>query len=170
MQLYPSSVLHNHLIKKHKKLSIMNVCSSKKKKGLSSVVSAIILAAAVLVVGGVIWDYANGATSVVATQYYEDSMNLVNELTERYTIEHATNNATHLTVWIYNYGETDIEALVYATKNNNTYSPDTQDPIPISTQSIVNSTITIPLSSGDRVGIKVYTVRQNNVFYSYIAK
>lgn len=138
----------------------------RKRSGLSSVISSILLSAAVLTVGGIMWNYANGASSVIASDYYEDSTELLTQLQERFLVEHVSNNSTHLTVYIYNYGDVDIEVDVYA----NEYNSDLNNPIPVETKSSANTTITMPCSSGDNIGIKIYSRRQNCVYHSYISK
>lgn len=140
--------------------------SSNNRRALSSVISSILLSAAVLAVGGMVWNYANGASAVIAAQYHDDSMDLINQLEERIMLEHVTNNSTHITVHVYNYGEVDVEIDVYA----NTYSSDLENPIVVHSESSANTTIAMTCSSGDGIGITVYTRRQNVVYYSYIAK
>lgn len=139
---------------------------SQYRRALSPVISSLILSAAVLTVGGVVWNYSNGASSVIAGQYHDDSMDLINQLRERIMLEHVTNNSTHLTVHVYNYGEVDVVVDIYA----NTYSSDLENSITVYSNSSANTTITMACSSGDSIGIKVYTRRQNIVHYSYIAK
>lgn len=137
-----------------------------KKRALSSVISTVLLSAAVLVIGGMIWNYANGASSVIAYDYHEDSMELINQIEERVMFEHITNNSTHLTIYLYNYGEIDVEVDVYA----NTSSTDLQNPMTIESKESECAVIPLVCSSGDIIGLSVYTRRQNIVYYSYIAK
>ena len=137
-----------------------------KKRALSSVISTVLLSAAVLVIGGMIWNYANGASSVIAYDYHEDSMELINQIEERVMFEHITNNSTHLTIYLYNYGEVDVEVDVYA----NTSSTDLQNPMTIESKESECAVIPLACSSGDIIGLSVYTRRQNIVYYSYIAK
>lgn len=142
----------------------------RRRYAISSVISSVILSAAVLVVGGMIWNYASGASSVMATQYFNESQELVKQLQERYMVEHISNNSTHITVWIYNYGGVDIELVVYANNNGTVYSTDQNNPIPISSKSNAQGTIVASSSEGDIIGINVYSRRQNNVYYMYIAQ
>lgn len=139
------------------------------RNALSSVISSLLLSAAVLAVGGMVWNYANGATSVMATQYHEESMDLVKQLQERYVVEHITNNSTHITLWVYNYGQVDIEVVVYANNDGSIYSTDQNNPLLISSGSNAQAIISIPTNEGDGIGINIYSRRQNNVYYSYIA-
>jgi hypothetical protein len=146
------------------------ILSSKKRRALSEVISSVILSAAVLVVGGMIWNYANGASSVVAAQYHDESMELVKQLEERYMVEHVTNNSTHLSVWIYNYGRVDVELVIYANINGSQYYTDQGNPFQVQSKSSVNAVLPISINSGDNIGLNVFSRRQNNVYYAYIAK
>lgn len=139
------------------------------RSALSSVISSLLLSAAVLAVGGMVWNYANGATSVIATQYHEESMDLVKQLQERYVVEHITNNSTHIILWVYNYGQVDIEVVVYANNDGSIYSTDQNNPLLISSGSNAKAIVSIPSNEGDSIGINIYSRRQNNVYYSYIA-
>ena len=138
----------------------------KQKRALSSVISTVLLSAAVLAIGGMIWNYANGASSVIAYDYHEDSMELIHQIEERIMFEHITNNSTHLTIYLYNYGEVDVQVDVYA----NTSSTDLQNPMTVESKQSAYTVLPLACSSGDNIGLKVYTRRQNIVYYSYIAK
>ena len=116
------------------------------------------------------WNYASGASSVMASQYHNDSQELVKQLQERYMVEHITNNSTYITLWIYNYGDVDIDLVVYANNNGTIYSTDQNNPIPVTSKSNAQATISATSSEGDNIGINVYSRRQNNVYYSYIAQ
>ena len=148
----------------------MTTTLHKHRYALSSVISSILLSAAVLAVGGMIWNYANGASSVMATQYHEDSMNLTKQLQERYMIEHITNNSTHITVWIYNYGDVDVELVVYANNEGDIYTSDQDNPLLIYSKTNGYTTLAAPSMEGDSIGINIYSRRQNNVYYSHIAQ
>ena len=148
----------------------MSLIQHRRRYALSSVISSIILSAAVLVVGGMMWNYASGASSVMASQYHNDSQELVKQLQERYMVEHITNNSTYITLWIYNYGDVDIDLVVYANNNGTIYSTDQNNPIPVTSKSNAQATISATSSEGDNIGINVYSRRQNNVYYSYIAQ
>lgn len=140
--------------------------SLNQKRALSSVISTVILSAAVLVTGGMIWNYSNGATSIIAYDYHEDSMKLIHQIEERIMFEHITNNSTHLTIHLYNYGDVDVQVDVYA----NTSSTDLQNPMTVESKQSACAVIPLACSSGDNIGLKIYTRRQNIVYYSYIAK
>lgn len=146
-----------------------------RRKALSAVVSSIILSAAVLVVGGAVWSYANGASSVIASQYHSESMELIKQLQERIMIEHVNNSDTEITIFIYNYGDVDVEVDVYINNSNSSYNSNLNNPIYILSKDYEHVTIDMSseghnINSGDNIGIKLYTRRQNIVHYSYIAQ
>ncbi|MES0326302.1 MAG: hypothetical protein ABUK18_10570, partial [Candidatus Bathyarchaeia archaeon] len=72
-----------------------------KRKALSPVISSLILSAAVIAIGGGLWSYSAGAATVVADNYVNDTLELVNEVTERFVVEHVTIDAEKdtLSVW-----------------------------------------------------------------------
>ena len=136
------------------------------RRAISNVISSILLSAVVLAVGGTLWNYANGASGVIASQYYDDSMELLSQVKERFMVEHVTNNATHITVYVFNYGEVPVTVDIYANDN----STDIDNPLILDSKTSGNATITISSTSGENIGIKIYSRRQNSVYYSYIAK
>ncbi len=60
-----------------------------KRKALSPVISTLILSAAVIAIGGGIWSFSIGASTMIADNYVNDTLELVNEVTERFMVEHA---------------------------------------------------------------------------------
>ena len=146
--------------------------SGHKNKALTPVIATMILSAVVIAVGGAIWSYAQGASSVIANSYIDDTFDLLDEVTERFTIEHVTNSSdgTNLTVWVYNYGDVDIVVDLYV---NTTIYYTFELESEVSTgdiDSIVVDLTSSPLTSGQEVTIKAHSRRQNNVYYSYIAQ
>ena len=140
-----------------------------RRKAISPVVSSIILSAAVIVVGGSIWNYSHGASSVVASNYVNDTMDLVAEVSERFIVENVSNNSdcTILTICIYNYGEFKIKADVYVSIDGNMYTSDFNDPIIIEPSSRAKPRINIIAMKGDSIGIQVHSRRQNDAYFTY---
>ena len=143
----------------------------KRRMGLTPVISAVILTAAVLTIGGGLWYYSIGATSVIANNYVNDTLSLVNDIIERYDIEHANYRSENdsLKVWIYNYGEVDIVVDVYVTANSTINK--SQLGVEIATGNIGTVSFDFssnPLSSETTVAIKAHSRRQNNAYWTYI--
>jgi threonine dehydrogenase-like Zn-dependent dehydrogenase len=138
-------------------------------RGVSPVIATIILSAAVITIGAAIWNYSQGATTVIANDYVNGTLSLLNEVIERFTIEHVCNNSERnlLYVWIYNYGEVDIVIDLYA---NATDEYNSTLETAISSGDLVKITVSFegnPLKTGDEVAIKAHSRRQNNVYYIY---
>ena len=152
----------------------------RRSRGVSPVIATIILSAVVIAVGAAVWNYSQGATTIIANDYINGTLELLKEVTERFTIEHASNNSdgSLLYVWVYNYGNVDIIVDVYAnathyvnsTYSEHTYSTNlTNSVVSMSLSKITISYASNPLEVGDSVAIKVHSRRQNNAFYTYIA-
>ena len=142
----------------------------KRRRGLSPVISTIILTAVVITIGGLVWSYAQGASTVVAMQYVDDTLDLLYEITERFSIEHVSNNSdgTSLNVWISNYGDVDIILDVYADTSS---SSSTNSSVEVLAGDIVYVEISFsgnPLSKGDSVAIQAYSRRQNSEYSMHV--
>lgn len=142
---------------------------TKKRKGVSPVISSILLTAMVLAIGGAIWSYAQGASTVVADDYVDGVMELLETAAERFTVELVSNNSdcTVLRVWIFNYGDVNVSLDVYAHIGESSYSTDLEAPVAVDPGALVCANVTVAAVSGDEVGIKVHSRRQNNAYYVY---
>lgn len=140
------------------------------KRGITPVVATIILSAVVIAIGGGVWSYAQGAATVIANDYINDTMTLLNEVIERYAVEHVSNSSdgSILRIWIFNYGDVDVVLDVYvnvtgggdnSTKGTYVASEDLEE---------IQVFTTPPLERGDEVAIKVHSRRQNNVYYKHV--
>ena len=140
-----------------------------KRRGVSPVISSILLTAMVIAIGGAIWSYAQGASSVVAGDYVDGVMELLETAAERFTVELVSNNSdcTVLQVWIFNYGDVNVSLDVYASIGESTYSTDLQIPVVVEPGALVCVNVTVAVGSGDEVGIKVHSRRQNNAYSIY---
>ena len=123
-----------------------------------------ILSAVVLSVGGVVWSFSQGAMTITSEDYAESLMNMTDVISERFIVEHVSYNGTHLHVWVFNYGDVDIEIKVQA--GNVTYpeswiylaSGEMKPIIPIVFTAI----------AGDILNIRTYSWRGNNAYYRYL--
>ena len=149
-----------------------------RRRGVSPVVATIILSAIVIAIGGAIWNYSQGAATVIANDYINGTMTLLKEVTERFAVEHVSNSSdgSTLYVWVYNYGDVDIVVDVYANAThhvNLTYSEylfNSSQGISIPTLSLAQIEISFSGSSlqlGDEVSVKTHSRRQNNAYYTY---
>lgn len=141
----------------------------RRSRGVSPVIATIILSAVVITIGGAVWNYSQGAATVIANDYVNGTLSLLDEVIERFTIEHVSNNSDRdiLYVWIYNYGDVDVVIDLYA---NSTSSFNSTLDTFIASGELVQIEVSFEknlLTSGDEVAIKAHSRRQNNVYYTY---
>jgi len=140
------------------------------KRGITPVVATIILSAVVIAVGGAVWSYSQGAATVIANDYINGTMTLLNEVIERFTVEHVSNSSDGetLKVWIYNYGEVDIVVDVYANVTGGAFNSTMEKEV--ASKALVEVEVSFqadPLQREEEVAIKVHSRRQNNAYYTY---
>lgn len=145
------------------------VLKNRKRRGLTPVISVIILSAVVIAVGGAVWAYSQGASTVIANDYVDGTMDLMNEVTERFIVEHVSNssNGDALYIYVYNYGDVDIVVDVYA---NATYTFCSDLNYSIASGDVIKIELSFsscPLDEGDEVAVKIHSRRQNNAYYKY---
>lgn len=154
------------------------VLSSQRRRGLTPVISTIIISAVVIAVGGAVWAYSQGASTVIANDYVNSTLDLMNEVIERFIVEHVSNssNGDTLHIYVYNYGDVDIVVDVYAnathfvnaTYSNFTYCSDLE--YSIAAKGVIKIELSFsscPLDEGDEVAVKIHSRRQNNAYYKY---
>jgi hypothetical protein len=109
----------------------------------------------------------------MTNNYVNETLTVMKDVTERFVVEHVGNNTscTTLYVWVYNYGDVDIIADVYANATHaSTSTHNSTLGTSISSGSLVRIDVPFtktPLTSGDQVAIKIHSRRQNNAFYTY---
>ena len=145
------------------------------RRAVSPVIATIILSAVVIAIGGAIWSYASGASTVIANDYINGTLDLMNEIVERFVVEHATNTSdgSNMSIWVYNYGDVDVIVDVYANAthvSSSTYSFCSNLTNTVTSGSLVEIEIHFSvgaLEPGDAVAVKVHSRRQNNAYYQY---
>lgn len=141
-----------------------------RRRGVTPVIATIILSAVVIAIGGAVWSYAQGASAIYANDYVNGTMTLLNEVIERYTVEHVSNSSDGKTliVWVYNYGDVDIIVDVYANVTGGAFNYTLDNEA--APKGIVEVEISFqadPLLQGQEVAIKAHSRRQNNAYYKY---
>lgn len=140
----------------------------KKRKALSSVISTLILSAAVLAIGVGVWAYSQGAMTMSSEYYAESVIKLSETISERFIIEHVAYIDPNLKVWIYNYGNVDIEVKIQVENEEGIVIP-YGDLIPIMAGGFAElDPLSYTATSGDNLVITAYTRRENSVYYRYI--
>ncbi|MCK4583321.1 hypothetical protein KAU18_08400 [Candidatus Bathyarchaeota archaeon] len=141
----------------------------RKRRALSPVIATVIITGVVLAIGSGLWGFALSASSAMADDYVNGTLNLLYEITERFTVEHVSNssNGDALLVWVYNYGPVNITVTVNAEINDGNNGSITDQGILAG--EIIEIQIPFPdnLEQGDEIAVKVYSKRQNNAYYIY---
>jgi len=135
-----------------------------KRRASSEVISAVILSGVVLAIGGFLWSYSLGATSVIASDYVNDTLTIVDEVTERFIIEKTFYDSTNskLVVWVYNYGNQKTTLDIYIDIIDFTPDPSPKN-IVIQAKEHGNVKFDANLVEGDQIIIRVFSRRQNVV-------
>ena len=134
---------------------------------MAPVIAAIILSAVVLAVGGAVWHYSQGAMTITAEDYVEGVINMTETISERFIIEHVNHSETELSVWIYNYGDVDIEVKIQY--EDVTEPAGSDDWIEVASKDLKHVRITGFDSDPSReLSVNAYSRRGNDVYYRYI--
>lgn len=141
------------------------------RRGFSPVIATVVLAAVVLAIGGSVWYYAIGASTVVANSYVDETLDGLYEVTERFIIEHMYYNSSTdiMHIWVYNYGKMKITVNASIYVNDIRIKPLVTTPlkdIEAKSMELIDIICPSPLVSVD-VFVKLYSKRQNNVYATY---
>lgn len=144
----------------------------RERKGISPVIATLILSACVLAIGGMIWSYSVSATSVIASNYINETLEVVNEVTERFIVEHVQFISTNdtISIWIYNYGEQSITVDTYLYVDTNSSSFMDQyygKEVQKSDSEKIMIQLSESVSTGDLVSIQLHSRRQNDAYKKY---
>jgi hypothetical protein len=134
------------------------------RRAFSPVIAAIILSAVVLAIGGGVWAYSQGAMTITAEEYSRSVAENTNVISERFIIEHVAYVGSQLKVWIFNYGDVDIEVKVQV---GDITHP--QEWIKMKAGSFVAvEPLSYSAGSGEELVIRAYTKRGNDAYYRYL--
>ncbi len=141
----------------------MGLKSTYSRRAFSSVLSALLLSAVVIAVGGAIWAFSQGAMTITAEDYAESVINMTETISERFIIEQVSYDGTNLHVWVYNYGDVDIEFKIQIGEMTYTDWVDlaSKDMRPV-------DQILFPASQGDELNIRAYSRRGNDAYYRFV--
>ena len=144
-----------------------------KRKALSPVISALILSAAVIAVGGGLWSFSLGASTVYSEDYINVTLEVLYDVTERFVVEHVyyENGADTLNVTVYNYGLHKITVNVTATITTTTTSfRDFYNGTVIQKgdSTRIDILLTETVYPDDRASINIQSWRENNAYKRYI--
>jgi len=136
-------------------------------KALTPVVATIILCGVVLTVGISVWSFAYSVSRGLEEDYYERVKRQIDTISERFIVEHVSydNETDTLNVWVFNYGEVDIQVDVYVKGD-----AEGQNITAVSVQhgQIVRIAVPLVAEVGDELSITVISRRQNIVYAPYV--
>lgn len=140
------------------------------KKGLSPVMASIVLCSVVLTVGISVWSFTYSVSSALQDDYWEKSLENIDIISERFMVEHVAydNSSGLIDVWIYNYGDVDVNVTVLVFKEASPSGVSSSKKIRMRT---LAPKITISIGSwspGTELLIKVNSLRGNEVYESYV--
>jgi len=82
-----------------------------RRRGMTSVLTTILMCAVVISIGVSVWGFASSAATVMRSDYFDEVMESVYKIKERFRIENIAVNMTaapSVQVWVLNYGETEV--------------------------------------------------------------
>jgi hypothetical protein len=125
----------------------------------------------VMMIGGLVWNYSMGASTLSAEDYVNDTMSLVNEVTERFMIEHVTKSdiGDTLKIWVFNYGDVSIVIDVYVEVSDGNFGSLTETFVDNQESKLIEVDFTSDnLDDGDYLVVRIVSRRQNYVYNNYI--
>lgn len=125
-----------------------------------------ILTTAVLVIGGSIWFFAHNASTITADRYVDGIIDIMYEISERFTVELVGYDGVNLRVWVYNYGEVDAEVDIYAVSG---LESDSSFDNEIMSGELLYVYLYLEGISGEIVTIRVVSRKGNYAHYKYLA-
>jgi len=139
----------------------LRVESTSRSRAFSPVIAAILISGIVLAVGGAVWAFSQGAMTITAENYAESVINMTDTICERFIVEQVIYDGTKLHIWIFNYGDIDIEVNV-------TYPDNSVGWREVSSEHLEE--IFFDFDPGDEieVGIKVESRRENDAYYRFV--
>lgn len=134
------------------------------ERAITPIIAAILLSAAVIAIGGAVWAYSQGAMTITAEDYAGSVIEMTNVISERFIIEHVAYSDGELTVWIFNYGDVDIEAKIQV---GSVAHP--QEWIELEAGGFEPvEPLEYGADPGEELVIRAYTKRGNNAYYRYL--
>lgn len=144
---------------------------AKKRNGFSQVISTVIISGMVLAIGAAVWGYSMKASTIIAHDYINETIELTYEITERFCVEHVSfDNSTDpgkLNVTIFNYGNPPIQVNVSGTADTVTDYSGWKN---IPAHSIETVTLNFPKGSiqpNELISINIKTKIGNELDYRY---
>ena len=149
----------------------------KRRRGMSSVLTTIMMVAVVISIGVGVWGFASSAATVMRSDYFDEVMESVYTIKERFRIENIAVNMTaapSIQVWVLNYGETGVnitrlkvsgggnESYYYPPYNNASSNGVVLSPGELRRFNIPQGTV--KFWKGINIAVRVESSRENKVY------
>ncbi len=150
-----------------------------RRRGMSSVLTTVLMCAVVISIGVSVWGFAGSAATVMRTDYFDEVMESVYKIKERFRIENIAVNTTaapSVQVWIFNYGEYEVnitmikvsgvgnESYYYPPDNNTASAPNgvVLSPGEFGMFNIPQGTV--EFNKGINIAVRVESSRENKAY------
>jgi len=140
-------------------------------RGFSSVLTSILMCGVVISIGISIWGFTHSAATVMRSDYYDEVIESVYKIKERFRIENIGVNITSansLNVWVVNYGECDVNITRFKISGdgNETYYYPPNGALLSSGEfrrfDIVQDEV--PLLKGHNISVRVESEKENKAY------
>ena len=127
----------------------------KDRRGLTPVVATVVLCGVVLTLGISVWSLAFSITSGLQSDYREEVEGMMDAIKKRFTVEHVAYNGTinMLHVWVYNYGEVDINIIQVCVRGD--VEEDNSTIITIAGGDTARIDVSLTATDGDELSITI---------------
>ena len=144
----------------------------KRRRGMSSVLTTIMMVAVVISIGMGVWGFASSAATVMRSDYFDEVMESVYTIKERFRIENIAVNMTaapSIQVWVLNYGETEVNiTMIKVSGGGNVsynYPPDNETALsPGEFRRFNVPQDTVEFRKGINIAVRVESSRENKVY------
>ena len=145
--------------------------SARMRKGFSSVLTSILMVAVVVSIGISVWGFTHSAATVMRNDYYDEVIESVYKIKERFRIENIGVNITSansLNIWVVNYGECEVNITNFKISGdgNETYYYPPNGTLLSSGEfrrfNIVQSEV--PLLKGHNISVRVESEKENKAY------
>jgi hypothetical protein len=142
------------------------------RRGISSVLSSVLMAAVVISIGVGVWGFADSAATLMKTDYFDEVMDSVYKIKERFRIENIAVNisaAPSIQVWVFNYGDYKVNITVIKVSGggNESYYYPSENVTMLSPGEFRRFNVpqdTVEFRKGLNIAVRVESFRENRVY------
>jgi len=141
-------------------------------RGMSSVLTTVLMCAVVISIGVSVWGFAGSAATVMRTDYFDEVMESVYKIKERFRIENIAVNMTaapSIQVWVLNYGEYEVNITMIKISGGGNesyyYPPDNRTVLsPGDFRRFNVPQDTVEFRKGINIAVRVESSRENRAY------